>query len=190
MTQMALNSGMAVRRTGWLFLIGLALVALVGFVVSAKLTGGYNPTKPVSLLENAWFCGPQGVTGYGCSGVFASRYGKLWGIPWPMFGMAYFAAILAWLAVFGRKSLNIFFGLFLLAGAVVSVGLLFILLFVLPGQCRWCLMIHLCNGLILLGVFQCAELPLKQNIFAVFNRRLQKRKGICHKRRNDFLIFH
>jgi protein-disulfide isomerase/uncharacterized membrane protein len=153
MAEIAVGGGTTGRQVGFGFLMGLGLAAMVGFVVSAKLTGGYNPSKPVSLLENAWFCGPQGVTGYGCSGVFASRYGKLWGLPLPMFGMAYFGAILAWLVVFGRKSLNIFFALFLLGGAGMSAWLLFILLFVLPGQCRWCLMIHLCNGLIILGVF-------------------------------------
>ncbi len=151
MAQMAINTGSTPRLTGWTFLIGLALVAMVGFVISANLTAGYNPSQPVKMLNDQWFCGSPGITGYGCGGVFASRYGKAWGIPWPMLGMAYFAAILVWLVVFGRRSLNIFFALFLFAGAVVSLLLLYILLWVLPGQCRWCLMIHLCNALIILG---------------------------------------
>ncbi len=153
MTQMPMNTESGPRFAGWDFLLGLALVAMVGFMISAKLTGGYNPSKPVGMLNNEWFCGKQGVMEYGCSGVFAGRYGKFLGVPWPMFGMAYFAMILAWLVVFGRKILNVFFGLFLLAGGLVSLVLLYILLFVVPGQCRWCLMIHLCNGLIIVVAF-------------------------------------
>jgi len=137
------------RNPHWIYLTLIFFFALIGFGLCVNLFIGYEG-KPGGMLRSEWFCGESGAFDYGCSGVFASRFGKPWGIPTPVFGAIYFGAILVWLLIFGKKSLNFLFALFLAAGALVSIFLLVILFFVLPGQCRWCLMVHLTNGLIIL----------------------------------------
>jgi protein-disulfide isomerase/uncharacterized membrane protein len=132
-------------RTPWGYLFLISLVALIGFILCLNLLWAYAG-DPKGMLTNEWFCGGQNGLEYGCSGVFASRFGKPWGIPLPAFGAIYFGTVLVWFLVFGRQSFNFFLALFFAGGAAVSLGLLFILFFVLPGQCRWCLLVHLING--------------------------------------------
>ncbi len=133
------------ERTHWGYYILISFFAFMGFLLCLSLLWAYVGDAK-GMLSNEWFCGSQNGLGYGCSGVFASRFGKPWGIPLPAFGALYFGTVLVWFLVYGRESLNLFFALFLAAGAAVSLGLLVILLFILPGQCRWCLLVHLVNG--------------------------------------------
>jgi len=139
------NEDIGTRYPHWIYLALITIFAFVGLGLCVNLLLGYQG-KAGGMFNNEWFCGEQSTLQYGCSGVFASRYGKPWGIPLPVFGAVYFGTILMWLFVFGRSSLNVLFALFLAGGVVVSVGLLVILFFVLPGQCRWCELVHLSNA--------------------------------------------
>lgn len=136
------------RKVPWGYVIILGILAFAGFTICMNLLGSYGEDKN-GLLRSEWFCGDTSTFNYGCSGVFASRFGKIFGVPLPAFGVLYFASLLLWLVFFGRRSFNILLALLLAGGAATSLGLLFILYFVLPGQCRWCLLIHLVNGLLI-----------------------------------------
>lgn len=133
----------------WGYVLVLGVLALTGLVLCASLMKAYWGTD-TSLMRSQWFCGSRTIETYGCSGVFASRFGKWFGIPLPAFGEAYFGAVLVWLLLFRQRTFNILFALLLAAGLLASMGMLFVLFFILPGQCRWCLSVHLINGLMIL----------------------------------------
>ncbi|MFA5866049.1 MAG: thioredoxin domain-containing protein [Phycisphaerae bacterium] len=130
----------------WGYGVLLGGLALIGFAVCWHLLTGYDVTKTSSILTNEWFCGTHDALNYGCSGVFASRFGKPGGIPMPVFGVVYFAFVFLWIVIFRQKTLNFLFALVMAGGVLTSCSLLFILFFVLPGQCRWCLLVHLTNA--------------------------------------------
>jgi len=119
------------------------ILALAGLFVCWTMLLGYLGRSP--LLESRWLCGGQETGGYGCAGVFASRFGKMFGMPMPAFRMLYFLAIGLWVVVFGKDTFNPLLALLLSAGVGESLLLLYILYFVLSGQCRWCLIVHLVN---------------------------------------------
>ena len=135
--------------TSWPYVIILTILVLAGFALCAMLMKSYMGGS-AGLMQNEWFCGSESVESYGCSGVFASRYGKLFGMPLPALGEAYFGAVLVWLLLFGRRTVNVLFALLMAAGGLASLSMLYILFFVLPGHCRWCLLVHLTNGLMIL----------------------------------------
>jgi uncharacterized membrane protein/protein-disulfide isomerase len=129
----------------WSILFLIALFATAGLLLSFAQIKAYTGNGgPIGNSE--WLCGSQDALEYGCSGVFASRYGKFFGVPLPHFGSLYFLSVIIWLAIFRRDSLNMFFLILLGIGGVISLSLLFILFFVLPGICNWCLLIHFSNG--------------------------------------------
>jgi uncharacterized membrane protein/protein-disulfide isomerase len=138
------------RPAPWSILFLIAIFALVGFFLSFAQIGAYNG-KGGPIGNSEWLCGSQDALEYGCSGVFASRYGKFFGVPLPHFGSLYFLSVLIWLAIFRRDSLNMFFLILLGLGGVISLSLLYILFFVLPGICNWCLLIHISNGLMIIS---------------------------------------
>jgi protein-disulfide isomerase/uncharacterized membrane protein len=160
------------RRSGWGILIILFILAGIGFVLSFTQLFAY--TGKSALMGSSWLCGSSDVFEYGCSGVFASRYGKLFGIPWPFFGSLYFLSIIVWILLFRRDTLNIFFGLLMAGGALVSIVLLYILIAVLPGICRWCLFIHITNGLMILTAAYGLYRRRRELSFSLFNPLLTK----------------
>lgn len=139
------------------------VLAVVGLLFCLILISSYSGGS--SILESQWFCGSDQVAGYGCSGVFASRYGKFLGVPLPAIGGCYFLAIALWLIVLGRHAFNLLLAMILAPAAAISIGLLIILYYVLPGQCRWCLFVHICNFAIvtigLIAVFRFHRSPLR-----------------------------
>jgi protein-disulfide isomerase/uncharacterized membrane protein len=175
MTQNEIVSNSHIKQSGYFPIAFLFILAAVGVVISFNLLAAYSG-KHAAMTESHWFCGVHQILDYGCSGVFSSRYGKLFGVPWPMLGCAYFLLINLWIIFFGRKTFNALFGLITIAGGAVTLSLLFILFFVLPGSCRWCLIIHGVNGLIVLVSLMMA---MRLNAFRDFSQfRSQLIKGL------------
>ncbi len=129
--------------------ISIAIFAIAGVALCLIMLNMYAGAGFGTQVKR-FFCGQQNISHYGCTGVFLSRYGKFLSIPWPIWGMLYFAGILCWLIIFGRKSFNILFYLWLIIGFITSTVLLAILLFLLKGQCHLCMLAHLCNLLIII----------------------------------------
>lgn len=134
-------------KTGWKFVILVGLFSFAGLILCWYMLAAHSSGG--GLLANKWFCGGEGAFSYGCTGVFASRYGKFMGFPLPELGAMYFGVVFLWILVFGRNSFNLIFAGLLATGLLVSAFLLYILFFVLPGQCRWCLLTHIINGLLI-----------------------------------------
>lgn len=161
------------RQSNWGILIIIFILAAIGFLLSFTQLFAYTG-RDSALTGSAWLCGSSDVFEYGCSGVFASRYGKFFGIPWPFYGSLYFLAIIVWILLFRRDTLNIFFGLLMAGGAMVSLVLLYILIAVLPGICRWCLLIHITNGLMILAAIVGLYRQRRELSFSFFDPRLTK----------------
>lgn len=125
----------------------MAVLALLGVGVCWTMMAATAGQIPA--LEWQWLCGDDGLSSYGCSGVFASRYGKFLGLPLSLYGLLYFLSVAIWLIVFGHDAFNILLVAFLSVGLTVSVALLGILYLVLPGNCGWCLLVHVCNFLLI-----------------------------------------
>ncbi|MCB1228777.1 MAG: vitamin K epoxide reductase family protein [Verrucomicrobiae bacterium] len=97
----------------------------------------------------------EGVTDLGCgvrvldcSGVLGSHWGKIAGIPLGIFGGAYFGS---WIVAIGswwrsRDSALLSIATWIMSfGAIVSITLLSLLLFVIEGNCLFCLITHATN---------------------------------------------
>ncbi len=134
-----------------IYIFIISIFAFAGLILCMLMLNMYSGVG--EAVSSKFFCGQSGVTSYGCTGVMLSRYGKFAGLPWPAWGMMYFGGILLWMIIFRRRSFNILFALWMLVGAITSIALLVILLFVLHGQCRWCMLTHICNGLIVIVAF-------------------------------------
>lgn len=116
------------------------VLAVAGLIVCWNMLNVKSPVR-----DSGWLCGGDDSGTYGCAGIFASRYGKVRGVPTAALGVAYFFTIALWTVVFGKRTFNVLFALLLAGGVIVSLTLLYILYVVLPGQCRWCLAAHLIN---------------------------------------------
>lgn len=114
---------------------GLAMIclAVAGLVVSGYLSWVHFSGSPA-------LCTGVG----GCAQVQASRYAVVAGVPLPYFGFALYitiAVVAVWRAVHGFATatavLLLLFGL-TLAGALYSVYLTYLQLFVIGAVCPWC----------------------------------------------------
>ena len=108
-----------------------ACVSFIGFLDAAYLTANYYWGVPINCsIFN------------GCEQVLTSRYASVAGVPVSLFGAFYYLAVLILTLVFidGRHS-----RIFLLAarltviGLAVSLGLLYLQIFVLEALCLYCL---------------------------------------------------
>jgi len=132
------------------------LISFIGTVTCWTLLVAYQKDSP--LLGVTWLCGQSGVDGYGCSGVFASRYGRVLGVPLPAYGLGYFLMLMLWTIVFGRRMFNLLLGMMLTCAAAGSAFLLYILFSVLTGWCGWCLIVHAINLLtVIIGWIGCVR---------------------------------
>jgi len=140
-----------IKRPGlWGYWLAMWVPTCFGLMICLTILVGYAGQLPI--LRSSWFCGGDQLANYGCSDVFASRYGRILGVPLPAFGAIYFLSIVLWLSVFGRRAFNLLFLLILAGGTAASIAMLSILYLVLHAQCRWCLMVHVCNfALIAIG---------------------------------------
>jgi len=158
----------------WPIWVGAFILAVAGIVVCLTIMAGYSPQS--AIMDSQWFCGDYGVGNYGCKGVFASRYGKILGVPLPVYGLMYFMTIAIWLIAFAKRSFNLLLMAILTVGLAVSVSLLAILFLVLPGQCRWCLLVHACNLLLIVvgyaGGLRFARSALREPVRAYLGRAI------------------
>ncbi len=107
---------------GGIALLGLAVA---GYLTWVKLTGG------------TVICGPLG----GCETVQTSEYSTVLGIPVPLYGMGYMAAVLAavvaWWRTGDRRALLVTYLVGLL-GTMAVAYLVYLQLFVIHAICAWC----------------------------------------------------
>ena len=166
MNQTAYQSMPGAQRSGRLAYhppVGLVRFGILLILASAALTISVLLVSPhlfkqgAAIVANPAMCGQDfQIDSYGCQGVFASRYAVLWGQPLALWGTAYFLGIVVWLLAAGRAlAFNALFFLVCLAGAIGSTAMLVILIVVLPGMCRWCLVIHGLNFLLTIMVVSC-----------------------------------
>ena len=111
--------------------VAIRLGALVGLAVSAMLLA--NVVGHVAL-----FCGPEG----GCSAVQHSEWAKPFGIPMPYLGLGFFGVALV-LALRPRARAGRWLTLWASGGALTSLILLGLQLFVIGEVCPLCLVVDL-----------------------------------------------
>ncbi|MCZ2113600.1 MAG: vitamin K epoxide reductase [Anaerolineae bacterium] len=128
-------------RMAWLSWL-IPVLAVIGIIVAGYLT--YVETQAVEAV-----CGPFGD----CNTVQSSPYAKLFGIPIGIIGLLGYAAILA--AWFWGRSGNVMARTALLGmtvvGALFSVYLTYLEIFVIHAVCAWCLGSALIMALLLLA---------------------------------------
>ena len=112
--------------------LGILLAAIVGLVDAAYLTvqhyvGGAVPCVVVK----------------GCDTVLSSPYAALLGLPVSLYGMVFYLAALVG-AIAYLDSRKIFWmgwlGILALAGLLVTLGLLYLQIFVIKALCLYCLL--------------------------------------------------
>lgn len=111
--------------------VAIRLCALLGLTISAMLLA--NVVGHVAL-----FCGPEG----GCSAVQHSEWARPFGVPMPYLGLGFFAITLL-LALLPRAQFGRALTLWAAGGALSSVMLLGIQLFVIGHLCPLCLVVDL-----------------------------------------------
>ena len=111
--------------------VAIRLCALLGLAVSAMLLA--NVVGHVAL-----FCGPEG----GCSAVQHSEWARPFGIPMPYLGLGFFGVTLL-LALLPRAQFGRALTLWAAGGALSSLMLLGIQLFVIGHLCPLCLVVDL-----------------------------------------------
>lgn len=107
-------------------LLALRLLALVGLAASAMLLVDYLAPQPV-------FCADGG----GCAAVRRSAWSHPAGIPMPIFGVAYFAAVLGLSLAPGR--LRRLLAPAALAGAAGAIGLVVVQAVAIKAFCKFCI---------------------------------------------------
>jgi uncharacterized membrane protein len=118
-------------------------LAVAGLLVSAYLTWAH-------LVGAEPVCG---LGGGGCRAVQASRYAAVLGIPVPMLGLAGYAGLL--LAAILRGGAGAYLGLLVVVvGALFSVYLTYLEIFVIGAICQWCV----ASAAIMFGALVCAAL--------------------------------
>ncbi len=124
-------------------------LAVAGLLVSAYLTW-------VHLVGAEPVCGLESD---GCRAVQASRYAAVLGIPVPMLGLAGYAGLL--LAAILRGGAGAYLGLLVvLVGALFSVYLTYLEIFVIGAICQWCVAsAAIMFGALVCAAFRVARLP-------------------------------
>ena len=105
----------------------LAVLATAGFLISAYLTWSHlSGAAPVCVGGSS-----------GCETVQTSRYSEIVGVPVAALGLLAYAAMLACAVLRGERAAIL--GVFVaLVGALFSVYLTYLELFVLRAICQWC----------------------------------------------------
>lgn len=111
--------------------VALRLLALVGLAVSAMLLANV-------LGHVALFCGPEG----GCSAVQHSQWSKPFGLPMPYLGLGFFGVTLG-LALRPHARAGRWLTLWASGGALTSLILLGLQLFVIGEVCPLCVVVDL-----------------------------------------------
>ncbi|MEM9188768.1 MAG: thioredoxin domain-containing protein [Myxococcota bacterium] len=106
----------------------VSTIALAGLLVSGLL---------LSEHVSPGLCGPDG----GCAQVQGSTYASWWGIPLPVFGLAFFGSALGVLAL-GVRGRRIALAI-TAVGGVAGLGLIALQAFVLQTFCPYCLVVDL-----------------------------------------------
>ncbi len=116
----------------------LRIVSVLGFLISLYLLYAYTIAKKVVCI------------GGGCDIVASSPYSSFFGIPHPLLGMLFYASV--FLMSF-RKNLKTFMYVLITVGAVYSLYLTFLEVFVIKAICVWCVASALCSWILFLSMF-------------------------------------
>lgn len=116
------------RIPKWVPLILLA-IALVGFADATYLTIEHyqNEIPPCTIG--------------GCESVLTSQYSQIIGIPVSLFGSLYYFVLIVLLFLYLDTKKEIFLRipvLFSVLGALASLGLMYIMIFVIKAFCQYC----------------------------------------------------
>ncbi|MFF0575154.1 vitamin K epoxide reductase family protein [Streptosporangium saharense] len=140
------RSGRAPERPRWL-LVATLLLSVVGLAISAYLTlAHYDTAIRLVCAENSTI---------DCASVTSSSYSELMGIPVPVLGLLFFAAITALTTPWAWRSASPLIR-WVRLGSVI-VGVLFVVylvsaeLLVLGKICLWCTAVHV----ITMALFGC-----------------------------------
>ena len=123
-----------------LLLAGFVIFSVIGFLDSAYLTLEHYQRGIVPC-----------VIFKGCDTVLTSKYSTLAGFPISLFGSAYYLAVLVGTLIYfdtGREKIMKFTAMLPVLGFMISLGLLFLQLFVIKDICFYC-MISLATSTIL-----------------------------------------
>jgi len=128
----------------------LVILAVLGAAISAVLVQLSAASDSQGGLAEA-VCAPGQTVD--CSYVLHSRWANFGPIPSAVLGLAYFAGLAVWFAAVGRPNrAGRRWHLLLLAivtlGGCGSLVLSYVLVFVLPVLCTWCIAAHIVNALI------------------------------------------
>lgn len=131
------RSGRAPERPRWL-LVATLLLSVVGLAISAYLTlAHYDTAIRLVCAENSTI---------DCASVTSSSYSELMGVPVPVLGLLFFAAITALTTPWAWRSASPLIR-WVRLGSVI-VGVLFVVylvsaeLLVLGKICLWCTAVH------------------------------------------------
>jgi uncharacterized membrane protein len=110
----------------------MVVVAIAGFSDAAYLSYEYLRAAPVVCP----------VFGDGCFKVEQSRYAEFFGIPTPLFGVAFYLVMfgfILWYFLKEKKVVLNIIGLLSLAGFLVAIMLTYIQYYILDSFCFYCL---------------------------------------------------
>lgn len=159
---------MRAQRFRQLVLVALIVFGLIGVWASGTLLAGHDGGWAAGDPEaGAWFswCAPAAPRSVNCADVVQSRWGSFdvyllgrrWLVPVSFLGLAYFLGVTVWLAMVRLPETRPdriwpLFALVLIAGGTVSVFLTVNMLRTVDSWCPLCLLAHLCNAIIVLGM--------------------------------------
>jgi uncharacterized membrane protein/predicted DsbA family dithiol-disulfide isomerase len=131
----------AVGMENWQRLIVIRSTSLAALALSAALLTAY-------LRPHALLCGYD----FDCAEIWSSRYGNVFGIPLPIFGVLLFAAIFA-CSLSTRPGRPWLLRSLALGGCVGGLGLIVIQFFVLHRICPLCLLVDSCAVVLACAAF-------------------------------------
>ncbi len=159
---------MRAQRFRQVVLPALIVSGLIGVWASGTLLAGHDGGWVVGDSEaGAWFtwCAPAGLPSVNCAEVVQSRWGSFdvyllgrrWLVPVSFLGLAYFLGVTVWLALVRLPETRAdriwrLFAVGLVGGGAVSVFLTVNMLRTVGSWCPLCLLAHMANGVIVLGM--------------------------------------
>lgn len=135
---------------------GMLLVAVLGFIDASYLTLQYyaGAKVPCSLVK-------------GCEQVLTSRYASFGPIPLAFVGALYYLFAIIALGAYLDSQKAFFFRAVSYAvtfGFLISLGLLYLQLFVIHAICMYCLFSLLCSTLLFIGVMYSRYVTYKTGV--------------------------
>ncbi len=136
------------------FSIRLSRAKASAFLLCLAALAGFADCAYLFMQETAGKGYRCDVRGFDCGYVLQSRFSTFLGIPWTVWGLAYYAAlfvVVVALLASGKRILMQILGLFVVSGLLVSISLLYIQGAVLHAWCLYCVVSESAVGVLALG---------------------------------------